>query len=327
MQKVYSFDPVPPELTEDERKHVLGSEGNMWTEYAPQELIDDRLFPRMLALSEVVWTYPAERDFESFRQRVQKHYTKLDLLGVKYGLETKPFEITKVYNSNKNVFDVNVTQFQKDVNLKIGAYGQEVIVEQKSENQFALAIPKSSLGQMFMQKGDKQVGKTFLQGFTFNNATRKKVKLTYPFSEKYSAGGVEALTDGLRGSDSFRGGDKSWQGYQGTDFEAVVDLGDLTKVNKIAVGFFQASSSWVVFPRFVEFYTSLNGNDFVLAGKVEIPTTLRNPDWVQNDCSIDLPNTDVRFVKVFAKNYDELPKGHPEAGGKPWLMVDEIMVE
>lgn len=63
--------------------------------------------------------------------------------------------------------------------------------------------------------------------------------LTYPFSEKYSAVGVEALTDGIRGSDSFRGGDKSWQGYQGTDFEAIVDLGDLTKVNKIATGFFK----------------------------------------------------------------------------------------
>ena len=327
MQKVYSFDPVPPELTEDERKHVLGSEGNMWTEYAPQELIDDRLFPRMLALSEVVWTYPAERNYEEFRQRVQNHYARLDLLGVKYGLETKPFEITKVYNPNKNIFDVNVTQLQKDINLKIGAYRQEVIVEQKSENQFAFSVPKSSLVQIFMQKGDKQVGKTFLQGFIFNKATRKKVRLTYPYSEKYSAGGVEALTDGLRGSDSFRGGDKSWQGYQGTDFEAVVDLGDLTKVNKIAVGFFQASSSWVVFPQFVEFYTSLNGIDFVSAGKVEIPSTLRNPDWTQNDFSIDLQSADVRFVKIFAKNYDELPKWHPETGGKPWLMVDEIIVE
>lgn len=327
MQKVYSFDPVPPELTEEERKHVLGSEGNMWAEYAPQELIDDRLFPRMLALSEVVWTYPAERNYEEFRQRVQNHYARLDLLGVKYGLETKPFEITKVFNLEKSVFDVNVTQLQKDIDLKIGAYGQEVIVEQKSENQYAFVIPKSSLVQMFMQKGDKQVGKTLLQGFTFNKATRKKVRLTYPYSEKYSAGGGEALTDGLRGSDSFRGGDKSWQGYQGTDFEAVVDLGDLAKVNKIAVGFFQASSSWVVFPQFVEFYTSLNGIDFVSAGKVEIPSTIRNPDWTQNDFSIDLQNTDVRFVKVFAKNYDELPKWHPEAGGKPWLMVDEIIVE
>ena len=62
-------------------------------------------------------------------------------------------------------------------------------------------------------------------------------------------------------------------------------------------------------------------------GKVDIPSTLRNPDWVQNDFSIDLHNADVRFVKVSAKNYDELPTWHPEAGGNPWLMVDEIIVE
>lgn len=63
------------------------------------------------------------------------------------------------------------------------------------------------------------------------------------------------------------------------------------------------------------------------AGKVDIPSTLRNPDWVQNDFSVDLQNADVRYVKVFAKNLDELPKWHPEAGGKPWLMIDEIIVE
>ena len=119
MQKVYLFDPVPAELTADERKHVLGSEGNMWAEYAPQELIDDRLFPRMLALSEVVWSYPAERDFESFRQRVQKHYNRLDVLGVTYGLETKPFEIEKIYNQKTNAFDLRITQIQKDLNLYV----------------------------------------------------------------------------------------------------------------------------------------------------------------------------------------------------------------
>ncbi len=51
LQKVYSFDPVPPELNAEERKHVLGSEGNMWTEYAPQQLVDDRLFPRYTCIS------------------------------------------------------------------------------------------------------------------------------------------------------------------------------------------------------------------------------------------------------------------------------------
>lgn len=326
LAKVYSFDPVPSELTLDERKHVLGSEGNMWSEYAPQELIDDRLFPRMLALSEVIWTYPTERDFESFRKRVQKHYARLDLLGVKYGLETKPYEFSKIFNAEKNVFDVSVTQLQKDIDLKIGSYEQELLINQNS-NQFDFSVDRSSTVLIFGEMNNNKVGKTFKHSFTFNKATRKKIVLTYPFSEKYSAGGIEALTDGIRGSDSFRGGDKSWQGYQGTDFEAVVDLGDLNKVNKIAVGFFQATSSWVVFPQSVEFFTSINGVDFVSAGKVDIPTTLRNPDWIQNDFSIDVQNADVRFVKIFAKNYSELPKWHPEAGGKPWLMVDEIIVE
>lgn len=327
LQKVYSFDPVPPELTEAERKHVLGSEGNMWTEYAPQELVDDRLFPRMLALSEVIWTYPAERNFEEFRQRVQKHYKRLDLMSVNYGLETKPFDITKTFNPSKNVFDVQVKQLQKDIDMKIGAYGKELLIEQKSEDVFEFEIPQTNLVKIFLQHGEKNVGKNFMHGFTFNKATRKKVNLTYPYSERYSAGGVEALTDGLRGSDSFRGGDRSWQGYQGTDFEAVVDLGDLEKVKKISVGFFQASSSWVVFPQYIEVFISLNGVDFVSAGKVEVPSSLRNPDWIQKDFSVDIPNEDVRFVKIFAKNYDELPKWHPEAGGKPWLMVDEIIVE
>ena len=308
LQKVYLFDPVPTELTLDERKHVLGSEGNMWAEYAPQELIDDRLFPRMLALSEVIWTYPAERNYDEFNQRVQKHYAKLDLLGVKYGLETKPFEITKIYNTEKNIFDISVNQIQKDIELKIGSYEQELLINQ-NVNQFDFTVDKSSTVLIYAEKNNNKVGKTFKHGFTFNKATKKKIELKFPYSG-----------DGL-------GGDKSWQGYQGTDFEAVVDLGDLTKVNKISVGFFQATSSWIVFPKSVEFYTSLNGIDFVSAGKVDIPSTSRNPDWLQNDFGVDIKNIDVRFVKIFAKNYDELPKWHPEAGGKPWLMVDEIIVE
>ncbi len=326
LQKVYLFDPVPEELTPDERKHVLGSEGNMWSEYAPQELIDDRLFPRLLGLSEVVWTYPAERDYEEFIQRVQKHYDRLDILGINYGLETKPFEITKEFNSQSNAFNVQVKQLQKDVDLKIGTYTDALLINQNGD-QFNFTVDKSNSVLIFSERNQKKIGKTFVNGFTFNKASRKKVKLTYPYSEKYSAGGVEALTDGLRGTDSFRDGSKSWQGYQGTDFEAVVDLGDITKIKNIAVGFFQASSSWVVFPMYIEFYLSDNGFDFVNAGKVDVPFSLRNPDWMQKDFGITLQNSSARFVKIFAKNHDALPDFHPEAGGKPWLMIDEIIIE
>ena len=317
-----------PELTADERKHVLGSEGNMWSEYAPQELIDDRLFPRMLALSEVVWTYPAERNYEEFRERVQEHYNRLDVLGVSYGLETKPFEIIKTFNTNTNAFDLQITQLQKDINLYV--YSKQrgpMMSNPMGVEKFNIQVPQTEELEFSFARSKNNVGKIFKHNFTFNKAARKKVDLTFPFSEKYSAGGVEALTDGMRGSDSFRGGDKSWQGYQGTDFEAVIDLEEITDINKISIGFFQASSSWVVFPEYIEFFVSENANEFKNVGRVDVTSTIRNPDWVQKDFSIEVQNTKGRYVKIFAKNLAELPPWHPESGGKPWLMIDEIVVE
>ena len=328
MQKVYLFDPIPAELTDDERKHVLGSEGNMWTEYAPQELIDDRLFPRMIALSEVVWTYPAERDYESFRQRVQKHYDRLDVLGVTYGLETKPFEIEKIYNEKTNAFDLSISQIQKDINLYAFSKQRGPMLSNPSGvEKFNIQVSQTEEFEFSFARSRSNVGKIFKHNFTFNKATRKDVNLTYPYSEKYSAGGTNALTDGMRGSDTFRGGDKSWQGYQGTDFEALIDLGESTNVNKISIGFFQASSSWIVFPEYVEFYISEDGLNFKEVQKIINESSLRNPDWVQKDFIASLGNINGRYVKIFAKNLTELPSFHPEAGGKPWLMIDEIIVE
>lgn len=326
MQKVYSFDPVPPELNSEGRKHVLGSEGNMWTEYAPQELVDDRLFPRILALSEVIWTYPAERNYEEFLRRVQKHYDRLDVLGVNYGLETKPFKIHKNFDSENNLFNLQLTQLQKDIemNLTSEEFGQQIL---NSEIENKIKIKNSDNIKINFSKNGKMVGKTFVNGFTLNNATRKNVDLTNPFSEKYSAGGVTALTDGIRGLDSFRGGDNSWQGYQGSDFEAVVDLDKITSVSKISVGFFRATSSWVFPPAWVEFSISEDGKYFKIVGKVENDLLLKDPDWIKKDFSVKVDKLFARFIKIKAKNIGDLPAWHLVDKGKVWLMIDEIIVE
>lgn len=328
LQKIYSFDPVPPELTPEERKHVLGSEANMWTEYAPQELVDDRLFPRILALSEVVWTYPAERNFEEFRQRVQKHYDRLDVLGVIYGLETKPLDIIKTFNSKSNAFDLQITKLQKDINLFVISkiHGPMKSIPMTVER-FYLNIPESDELEFSFTRNKGNVGKIFEHSFTFNKATRKDVKLSYPYSDKYSAGGADALTDGMCGSDSFRGGDKSWQGYQGTDFEAVVDLDTITSVNKISIGFFRATSSWVFPPEWVEFSVSKDGRQFKQIGKVVNDLLLKDPDWVKKDFTISVDNVSAKYIKIRAKNIGDLPAWHPVDEGKAWLMIDEIIVE
>ena len=60
LEKVYSYNPVPKELTPAETKHVLGVQANLWTEYVLDEPhAEYMLFPRILALSEVAWDAPS----------------------------------------------------------------------------------------------------------------------------------------------------------------------------------------------------------------------------------------------------------------------------
>lgn len=85
LEKVYSFDPVPKELSPDEAKYILGGQGNIWTEYLPKpESVEYMAFPRMLAMAENVWSTPANKNYEDFLGRLSAHYLRLDKQNVNY---------------------------------------------------------------------------------------------------------------------------------------------------------------------------------------------------------------------------------------------------
>ena len=84
LEKTYSFEPTPAVLTAAQARHILGAEGNLWTEHAPQPLIDRQAFPRLCALAEVTWSPKEDRDWADFQRRMKTHYKRLDALGVKY---------------------------------------------------------------------------------------------------------------------------------------------------------------------------------------------------------------------------------------------------
>ncbi|MFG3369014.1 beta-N-acetylhexosaminidase [Streptomyces sp. NPDC090032] len=94
LEDVYRFEPVPPQLTEEEARHVLGTQANVWTEVMEsQARVDYQVFPRLAALAEVAWSAlpaPAERDYADFRRRMTAHYARLDALGVSYRPPTGP---------------------------------------------------------------------------------------------------------------------------------------------------------------------------------------------------------------------------------------------
>ncbi len=85
LEKVYSFDPVPKELSVDESKYILGGQGNIWTEYLPTPAsVEYMAFPRMLAMAEDVWSTPENKDFADFSKRLSSQYARLDAQRVNY---------------------------------------------------------------------------------------------------------------------------------------------------------------------------------------------------------------------------------------------------
>lgn len=84
LEDVFNFNPVPSELSFNNRKFILGAQGQLWTEYMPNpDHVEYMAFPRECALSEVLWTYK-NTNFDNFENRLRNHLKRLDTLNVNY---------------------------------------------------------------------------------------------------------------------------------------------------------------------------------------------------------------------------------------------------
>jgi hexosaminidase len=85
MEESYGYEPVPAELDKGKAKHILGTQGNVWSEYMyTPELVEYRVYPRIIALAEVGWTQPEKKDFDGFVKRMDNQFVRLDMHNVNY---------------------------------------------------------------------------------------------------------------------------------------------------------------------------------------------------------------------------------------------------
>ena len=85
LEKVYAYDPVPAELNEQQRHHILGVQGQVWTEYiSTPEKAEYMAFPRACAMAEIGWTPSDQKDYELFSSTLLRHLIRLDFMNVNY---------------------------------------------------------------------------------------------------------------------------------------------------------------------------------------------------------------------------------------------------
>lgn len=145
------------------------------------------------------------------------------------------------------------------------------------------------------------------------------------YNPQYHAGGDSGLIDGIFGNENWRKGD--WQGYQGQDFEAIIDLHNSKKVTSLSARFLQDSRAWILMPTKVEFYTSEDNHNFKLVKTIENKIDAKNTEVQIAAFESSIPETKARYVKIKAYKYGKLPEWHQGFGGDAFIFIDEITIK
>ncbi len=151
-----------------------------------------------------------------------------------------------------------------------------------------------------------------------------RVTLAQNYNRQYTAGGPDGLADGLRGSAQWKAG--RWQGYQGTDVEAVVDLGRTRWLTRIGAGFLQDANAWIWYPTEVEFAISQDGKRFDVIGTAKPPVGPTVMGSQADELWVNAGKR-ARFVRLRAKTLGTIPDWHPGKGEQAFIFVDELLVE
>lgn len=153
------------------------------------------------------------------------------------------------------------------------------------------------------------------------------IKLESKYANQYSAGGNDALIDGIRSTKNYRTG--SWQGYWDQDLVATVDLGSQKTISSVKVNFLSDQGAWIFYPTEVQCFVSNDNKKFKAIPSQKINSAEKNSDLEIKTIEFKIPNTNYKYVKIVAKKLGALPEwhlGYP-MDGRSWIFVDEISIK
>ncbi|MFC2102713.1 family 20 glycosylhydrolase [Bacteroidota bacterium] len=325
LKKVYSFEPIPEELTAEEGKHILGAQGNVWTEYIPTpEHAEYMAVPRMIAIAEIGWSPAKMRNWDDFRQRLENQYKRLGYMGVNYSKGSFRANIQTHYNSKSNKVQVILTSEQPGIPIRYTTNGNDPTVTSDLYTQpFNISANAYIKAGLFVD--GKLQEKASEMPIIFHHAIGKPVEYLASYSVRYPSSGPGALTDGIRGNTNHRDG--RWQGYLGTDIEVIIDLGKEMPVRSVSTTFLQNSRSWIFAPSIVEFSLSSNGKKWHSIYEKRSPLPEKTEEILIQPFSNAYPlDAKARYIKVKAYSRGDCPDWHEGKGEKCWIFLDEIVV-
>ena len=314
LEKVYSFNPTPAKLNAEESKHILGAQGNLWTEYIDSPgKVEYMAYPRAIALAEVLWTPTDRRDWNGFVQRLNGHLERLDGWKVNYAKRLK-------------VPGAGIQSGPKGLELtwKTDLPGQRISYSRDTTRQsWDSAISGESTlfsdpGHIYYKTDNSAIRELNYQPSKLRNAT---LSTSIPPSGSYPGRqGIMTLGDGLTGKADFNGED--WCAWNGAPFTIGINFDSPTAIDSITLGLLSSTGAWIHLPQSVEIEASK-----------DLKSYERMDNWVpgnqpagRNQVTFRVPATGVKSLRITFYPLKSIPEGKPGAGHTGWTFIDEIGV-
>ncbi|QOD60479.1 family 20 glycosylhydrolase [Polaribacter haliotis] len=319
ISKVYKFDPVVETMTEEQAKHVLGGQANVWAEHIPTTSQSEyMIFPRLTALSEVLWSPKKDRSWNEFTPRLKEMFKRYDFQGINYAKSAYTISTETQVNDTTNVISVSLKNEFSDSDIRY-VLNNASLDNEAIPYKEPIELKETTTIKTSVFKDDKPIGRVFEKTFNYHKAVGKKVTYLSKYSNSYKGAGANNMTNIIRGSKNFHDG--QWQAWIGNDMEVVIDLEIPTEISKVSVGSTDNQGPGIYYPTKVEVLLSNDGKNFKRAGVINRALKV-NPNIELKDFIVNFKSQKATFVKVIAKSVKKTPNG-----GGAWLFVDEIVVE
>ncbi|WP_234733523.1 glycoside hydrolase family 20 protein [Tellurirhabdus bombi] len=317
LEKVYSYEPTPAELSPEQQKYILGVQGNVWTEYMrTPEQVEYMAFPRATALAEIGWIPQGPRNFEDFAVRLKEHLKRLSFLNVKYSKRFLDVRAVTQF-TDEGQMQVRLEKQDSDSKIFYTLNGKDPSTS-STEYISPIALKKTTTIKAITTAGTK-----FEETFFIHRAKGKPYTYTGTLADATDPE-RKRLTDGQVAQSPRNKAE--WVSVTGEDLEVVIDLGEVRSVTKVSANFLKRIPYNDFPPSTVEIGLSQDGATYKEAISQPVKYNLEG-EWGILPAVADFKTARARYVRLRAKNAGPAPAGLPRAGKPTAIAMDEIVVE
>ena len=320
LDKVYSYNPLPGELTAEEQKYIIGVQANIWGEYIQTpDYFEYMTFPRLIAMSEVQWTQPERKDFASFARRLDREFERLGYRGVNACRHFYNVLIEGGWKEEKKDFEVDLHTLCPDADIRY-AIGDSVITPSSARYEHPIVLTEEATvyAQAFRQ--GKPLGNVTHRTFAVNKATGCRYACTPAAEWEYTQEDT-GLTDGVRG---YAKNLRCW-GRLGQDTARVtltLHQTDTLQEVRFASVWRPANELWP--PRAVRVSVSTDGQQFTTVGEQALTYDFSPTEGTRYPVTIHFSPVKAAYLQVEWLPTERCPKGYFNEGNPCKLAIDEL---